>query len=263
MAIPRGPFGNRLDTPAGVAKEAQMQAAAHALKVAHSEAVHGRAADAQVAIQKAIQHTNNAGVAPAGQFQQAVIRDINAINAISQQSNNPPPTGDPGPGGGGGGGGSGGAPAPPPAKPASPWITSSNFVSPSGIKQADPDIVITRPEPVGPEAVLELNYEDISGMELINVSRSDLVDGKKVIYSPIKNLSKLRNKYNPNNLINVSSTSSNYFATFGIDLIARGMSTPYFDDSGDLVIEIDDIRDNELIEIDVDTSGTISLVDFS
>jgi hypothetical protein len=89
------------------------------------------------------------------------------------------------------------------------------------------------------------------------------VDGKKVIYSPIKNLSKLRNKYNPNNLINVSSTSSNYFATFGIDLIGRGMSTPYFDDSGDLVIEIDDIRDNELIEIDVDTSGTISLVDFS
>jgi len=160
-------------------------------------------------------------------------------------------------------GGSSAPPPPPPPKPANPWITSSNFVSPSGIKQADPDIVITRPEPVGPEAVLELNYEDISGMELINISRSDLVDGKKVIYSPIKNLSKLRNKYNPNNLINVSSTSSNYFATFGIDLIGRGMSTPYFDDSGDLVIEIDDIRDNELIEIDVDTSGTISLVDFS
>lgn len=162
-----------------------------------------------------------------------------------------------------GGGGGHAPPPPPPPKPANPWITSSNFVSPSGIKQADPDIVITRPEPVGAEAVLELNYEDISGMELINVSRSDLVDGKKVIYSPIKNLSKLRNKYNPNNLINVSSTSSNYFATFGIDLIGRGMSTPYFDDSGDLVIEIDDIRDNELIEIDVDTSGTISLVDFS
>ena len=34
------------------------------------------------------------------------------------------------------------------------------------------------------------------------------------------------------------------------------------DDNGDLVIEIEDVREDEIIEVEVDSSGTINIVDF-
>lgn len=163
------------------------------------------------------------------------------------------------------------APPPPPPKPINPWITTSNYVAPQGVLQADPDIVITAGEdPISPELLLQLEYENVSGMELINISRSDMIDGQEVIYSPIKNLSSLRRKYNPNNIIGVSSLASSSFSKYAIDLILRigedpetGLSyEPYFNDNGDLVIELQDVRDDEIVEVDIDTSGTINLVEF-
>lgn len=163
-------------------------------------------------------------------------------------------------------------PPPPPPKPVNPWITSSNYVAPQGVKQADPDIVITAgEEPISPELLLELQYEDVAGAELINISRSDIIDGQNVIYSPIKNLSSLRRKYNPNNIIAMPSVSSSLFSKYAIDLILRvgeNPSTglpyePYFNDNGDLVIELEDVREDEIVEVEIDTSGTINLVDFT
>lgn len=154
------------------------------------------------------------------------------------------------------------APAPPPAKPVDPWLKSSNYVAPVGIKQAEPDIVLFDSESISPEFLLELEYEDISAMELINISRSDIIDGQNVVYSPIKNLSSIRRRYNPNNIISLPELSSSFFSRFGIDLIQRGMNDPYFDEQGNLVIEIDDIKENEVIEVEIDTNGTIEEVNF-
>ena len=159
-------------------------------------------------------------------------------------------------------------PPPPAPKPPDPWIRTSSYVE--GVKQADPDIVIFDEEPLSPELLIELEYEQISGVELINISRSDLINGQDVIYSPIKNLASIRRKYNPNNVIALPSTSSSTFAKYAIDLILRIGENPetgkpyepYFNENGDLVIEIEDVREDELIEVEVDTNGTINLVDF-
>ena len=162
------------------------------------------------------------------------------------------------------------APAAPAAKPPDPWIRTPSFVP--GVKQADPDIVITAgEEPISPELLIELQYEDISGIELINISRSDIIDGQNVVYSPVKNLASLRRKYNPNNIIALPAISSSLFSKYAIDLILRigenpatGLPyEPYFDENGDLVIEIEDVREDEIVEIEVDSSGTINLVDFA
>lgn len=155
------------------------------------------------------------------------------------------------------------SPPPPPPKPHNPWITTSDYSEPVGVKQADPDIVLFDTEAISPELLLQLEYEVVSGTELINISRSDIIDGREVIYSPIKNLSSLRRKFNPNNIIAMPSTSSSLFSKYPIDLINRGPYEPYFNDDGDLVIEIDDIREDEVIEVEVDSSGTINIVDFS
>ena len=171
-----------------------------------------------------------------------------------------------------GGGGGGYSPPPPPPKPINPWITASNYVEPTGVKQADPDIIITAgEEPLSPELLLELQYEDLAGVELINISRSDTIDGQNVIYSPVKNLASLRRKYNPNNIIALPAISSSLFSKYAIDLILRigedpvtGLPyEPYFDENGNLVIEIEDVREDEIVEVEVDSSGTINLVDFT
>lgn len=155
-----------------------------------------------------------------------------------------------------------GGPPPPPPKPVNPWITTSDYSEPVGVKQADPDIVIFDTETISPELLIQLEYENVSGTELINISRSDIIDGQQVVYSPIKNLSSIRRKYNPNNIIAIASSSAAIFSKYLIDLMARGIYEPYFDDNGDLVIEIDDVFDDELIEAEIDTNGTIDRVEF-
>lgn len=188
------------------------------------------------------------------QFQAEIAR-VNAVNAriaASQQQS-----------GGSGGGGGGGTPTiSVSAKPKDPWVRTSNYVEATGVKQAEPDIILFNEEPISPELLLELQYEDIAGAELINITRSDIIDGQNVVYTPIKNLSDLSRKYNPNNIISLPSISNSPLSRFAIDLINRGIYEPYFDDNGDLVIEVDSVLADEIIEVEIDTSGTINEVSF-
>lgn len=154
-------------------------------------------------------------------------------------------------------------PPPPPPKPPDPWIRTSTYVPPQGVKQAEPDVVIFDDEAISPELLLQLQYEDVAGIELINISRSDIIDGQNVSYSPVAQLSSLRRKFNPNNIIALPSTSSDVFSRFGIDLVLRGIREPYFNENGDLVIEIGEALEDEIIEAEIDTSGTINIVDYS
>lgn len=154
-------------------------------------------------------------------------------------------------------------PPPPPPIPPNPWMTTQTYTGPPGVKQADPDIVLFNEEAIAPELLVELLYEDISGIELINISRSDIINGQNVVYSPVKQLSALRRRYNPNNLIALPELSSSFFSRFPIELLDRGISVPYFDEQGNLVIEIEDIREDEIVEVEIDTSGTINETGFS
>lgn len=153
-------------------------------------------------------------------------------------------------------------PPPPSPTPPDPWIRTSNYVEAKGVKQAEPDTILFNQDAVSPELLLELQFEDLAGMELINISRSDMIDGQDVVYSPVKQLSRLRQKFNPNNIIALPELSSSFFSKYAIDLILRGIYRPYFDENGDLVIEIDDIRESEEIEVEVDSAGTINEMEF-
>lgn len=152
-------------------------------------------------------------------------------------------------------------PAAPPPTPREVWLKDKTYVPPTGVKQADPDTIIIGDEPVGAQVIQELLYEDIGGIELINISRSDIIDGQNVVYNPIKNLDSIRKRYNPGNIIPISSNTDSFFDKFGINIILRTPYLPYFDDDGNLVIEIGEVRDDELIEVQIDTSGTINEVD--
>lgn len=158
------------------------------------------------------------------------------------------------------------APAPsapaPSSTPASPyWITGTTSTEPRGVLQADPDIIINPEIDTSGDYIVERFFEELGGTELINLSRHDLIDGIRVVYNPIANLSSLRRRYNPNNIIAIDFLSEDEFSRASIDLLSRGMYEPYFNDNGDLVIEVDIIKSEENIEAEISQSGTVSRIE--
>lgn len=129
------------------------------------------------------------------------------------------------------------------------------------IKQAPKDTIVFDESTLDPALLQELLYQDISSMELANISREDLIDGQTVFYTPIVNLAKIKKQYDPNNIIAVGSSANSYFSRFGIDLNLRGMNEPYLDADGNMVIEIDTIEEDENIEVEILVTGTINEVD--
>jgi alpha-L-arabinofuranosidase len=115
----------------------------------------------------------------------------------------------------------------------------------------------------------DLIFENIGGQELINITRSDIVNGQQISYQPIKNLSSIQQRYNPNNILSLQQTADKYFAGFSIKLEDKipeqgnGVNgqNVYFNDSGDLIIEFININNDEQIETQITLNGTIYEID--
>ena len=158
-------------------------------------------------------------------------------------------------------GSSSSSPSPPPPPPPAPILpTFRPAVNNKNFKVAPSDIIQFDDSSVDIELIKDLLFEDIGATELANISRSDLIDGQDVIYAPIKNLPIIRRDFNPNNIV-ATASNIDYFSRFAINLSLRGIYDPYFDDDGNLVIEIEDVQDDEEIQVQILTNGTIALVD--
>jgi hypothetical protein len=143
-------------------------------------------------------------------------------------------------------------------------VASSIPVPPA--KTAPIDTVLFNDDSVPIEVMTDLIFENIGGQELINIARNDIINGQKISYSPIKNLTSIQQQYNPNNIVSLQSTSDKYFANFSIKLdqkvpnIGNGPngSNVYIEQStGDLIIETVNIENDEQVDIQIAISGTI------
>lgn len=153
------------------------------------------------------------------------------------------------------------APPPPPPPPIPPLPTFNRMAAPDkNIKPAPTDIIQFDDSAIDIALIQDLLYEDIGAVELANISRTDLIDGQEVLYSPIRNLSSVRREFNPNNII-ATSYSTDYFSRFGIDLDSRGVYEPYFDEDGNLIIEVETVNDGEEIQVQILSSGTINIIE--
>lgn len=153
------------------------------------------------------------------------------------------------------------------ATPSSP-IYNISLTNPKKqqVKVATPDIILFDNDSVPFDVIPDLIFEEIGGHELINISRSDIVNGQKVSYTLIKNLDRVEQIFNPKNLINLQQTSDKYFANFPISLDLKIPKTGsnaignnvYLDSlTGDLLINLVNIRPEEQVEIQITQSGTI------
>jgi hypothetical protein len=154
------------------------------------------------------------------------------------------------------------------ATPPSPSITQtiSTFQAPPPVKTATLDIILFDDETVPVDQMADLILENIGGQELINIARSDTINGQKISYQPIKNLSSIQQRYNPNNILSLQQTADKYFAGFSIKLEdkipnegngANGENIYIDEDTGDLIIELINLNPDEQIETQITVDGTI------
>jgi hypothetical protein len=145
-------------------------------------------------------------------------------------------------------------PTPPPPPPPPPKI-----------KVAPIDTVLFDDDAVPKEIIADLLFESIGGQEILTIARHDTVNGQTVLYQPIKNINILQQQYNPNNLLKLRDTSNTIFGNFTINLASKipqvgngtGGANTYLDAAGDLVIEFVSLANDELVEVQITSSGTI------
>jgi hypothetical protein len=159
--------------------------------------------------------------------------------------------------------------SPVPQTPSNSPVASSP--PPPQTKTAPIDTVLFDDQSMSLEIMTDLIFEDIGGHELLSISRSDIINGQRISYSPIKNLGLVQQRYNPNNILRLQSTSDTYFANFAIKLEEKvplegngvNGSNVYIEEStGDLIIETVNMNNDEQIEIQIAINGTIYEANF-
>ena len=153
------------------------------------------------------------------------------------------------------------------AIPPTPSLSAAIVVAPPppAIKTATLDIILFDEESVPIDGMFDQIFENIGGQELISITRSDIVNGQKISYQPIKNLSAIQQRYNPNNILSLQQTADKFFAGFSIKLEDKIPETGngtngenvYLNATGDLIIEFININPDEQVETQISVSGTI------
>ena len=156
------------------------------------------------------------------------------------------------------------------ADPGTPASLKISLSKPA-VKSAPIDTILFDDDSISIERMTNLIFEDIGGQELINIARNDIINGQKVSYQPIKNLSSIQQQYNPNNILGIQNTSDKYFANFSIKFENRvpetgngpNGSTVYLDSlTGNLIIETINMENDEQIEVEITVSGILYEADF-
>jgi hypothetical protein len=124
------------------------------------------------------------------------------------------------------------------------------------------DVILFDTTYISEESIADILLEDIGGIELLSLARRDTIDGLNPYYSIISNLSKIRREYDTSQMISQQRRKQSYFDIYPIDLETKipsqeyldekGLTNWYYlDESGNLVIELDNLKPSENIEVEV------------
>ena len=162
--------------------------------------------------------------------------------------------------------------------------TASNINTPS---YTPPDVVVRTPtrdvvnftddSNIGLELITNLLFENLGANELVKFERHDTIEGTNATYDIISNLSSIQKQFDPSNLISRQKVDRSYFDIFNIKLENKIPSDKYLrnnpktdgsgqvnltdyvyiDSLGNLVIELVNMNFDEVVEVEIESGGTI------
>jgi len=153
--------------------------------------------------------------------------------------------------------------------PSLPSFPDSPSTSTTSIKLPEKDNVLSLTSNNIDEAtIIAMVFEKLGAVELTKFTRTDTVEGINPYYNIISNLSTIKKEFDPSNLVASQKSDTSLYNAFSIKLSNkipgdqyledRGLDNYiYVDTNGDLIIELDNITPDELVEVEIDTNGTI------
>lgn len=126
----------------------------------------------------------------------------------------------------------------------------------SYVKTAHDNTVTYYEQNVPEEMLTSILFEDIGGIELINISRQDIVNGISVNYSLIGNLKEIESMFNSKNIISSFETTKTNTNQYPID-IGQRIEDVFFNDNGDLTVEFNEIGIDESVEVMILADGKL------
>jgi hypothetical protein len=167
----------------------------------------------------------------------------------------------------------GSSPAPTISISSAPTYTPPDVI----VRIPERDIVNYQDDDIPTELITNLLFENLGANELVKFERHDTVEGTNASYDIISNLSNIRRSLDPAALISRQKPDTSYFDIFNIKLEnkiptelylrnnpkidATGEVNTndyvYIDQEGNLVIELVNIESDEILEVEIDSNGTI------
>ena len=118
------------------------------------------------------------------------------------------------------------------------------------------------------EQITSLVFEKLGAVELTKLTRNDTVTGINPYYNIISNLSDIKKDFVPSDIISYQKQSDSLYNAYSIKLENKIPSDEYLqsvglqnyiyiDSQGNLIIELINLTQDELIELEIDTNGTM------
>jgi hypothetical protein len=140
--------------------------------------------------------------------------------------------------------------------------------TPSVVMVPERDVVNLATEDIDAATITNLLFENIGANELVKFVRNDTIEGLNPYYNIISNLSDIRRRFNPSDLISEQITDIDSEG-YSINIDNKIPDQEYLDDqgitdyvyideaTGDLVIHVVNMKESETVEVQIDTNGTI------
>jgi hypothetical protein len=153
--------------------------------------------------------------------------------------------------------------------PSLPSFPDSPSTSTTSIKLPEKDNVLSlNNNNIDEATIIAMVFEKLGAVELTKFTRTDTVEGINPYYNIISNLSAIKKEFDPSNLVASQKSDTSLYNAFSIKLSNKIPGDQYLEDraldnyiyvdtNGDLIIELDNMTPDELVEVEIDTNGTI------
>lgn len=138
------------------------------------------------------------------------------------------------------------------------------------------DVINIEPQAPQIAEIEKYLFQDIGGTELINLVRHDTVIGLDVRYNIISDLNKINTDFDPSLLLLNQAQYESIFNRYSIKLVSKipdstfykenlqlpenNLLTNSYFDGENLVLEFQNVKSTEVVEIEIETDGRIDRV---